>query len=122
MIGVLPLLKFVNIVIPGLDTLDMNIYDLIVRVALFVGGIFLLYDSFAIRNMLTGRVKGTSILAGFLLAVIGAIPLALHLKLLSFLPFIVALSIPSVVLYSLLVFYGVYLVVDAYLVRATRFF
>ncbi len=122
LIGVLPLLKFVNIVIPGLDTIDLGVYDLIVKVALFIGGIFLLYDSFAIRSMMTGRVKGTSVLAGFLLAVIGAIPLAIHLKLLNFLPFIVALNIPSVVLYGLLVFYGIYLIVDAFLVRSTRMF
>lgn len=122
-IGVLPLLPYININIPGLSSIYGTGYDLFVKIALLIGGFFLLFDSFQIRSMLTGRVKGASILAGFLLAVIGIIPLALHLKLLDkIFPFIVQLSIPSAVLYGLLIFYGLYLLVDVFRIRQTGFF
>ncbi|MEM4244805.1 MAG: hypothetical protein QXR60_01190, partial [Candidatus Nanoarchaeia archaeon] len=122
-IGVIPLLPYININIPGLTNMDKTIYDVIVKVALLVGGLFLLYDSFQIRSMMTGRVRGVSILAGFLLAVIGILPLALHFKLLDkMLPFIVQLNVPSEVWYGLLIFYGIYLIVDVFRIRQTRFF
>jgi hypothetical protein len=122
-IGVMPLLPLLSINIPGLSSIDSSIYDVVVKVALFIGGLFLLYDSFQIRNMLTGRVKGASILAGLLVAVVGALPLALHFKLFdTVLPFVVQLSIPSGVWYGLLIFYGLYLVVDAYRIRQARIF
>lgn len=123
LIGLVPLLPYLNINIPGITSIDASIYDIIVKVALLIGGLFLLYDSFQIRNMMSGRVKGASILAGLLLAVIGAIPLALHIKLLDkMLPFLVELKIPSAVWYGLLIFYGAYLIVDAFRIRQTRFF
>lgn len=122
LIGVIPLLPYINLVIPGITDINVDIYDTIVKIALFVGGIFLLYDSFAVRSMMTGRIKGASVMAGLIVAVIGVFPLALQLKLLNFLPFVTSLNIPSVVWYALLVFYGVYLIIDAFIVRDTRFF
>ncbi len=119
--GILPLLSLVNIAIPGFSFINLAVYDLIVKIALFVGGVFLLYDSFAVRSMMTGRISGASIIAGLFLAILGAIPLALHFKLLNFLPFVVELNIPSPILYGLLIFYGIYLMVDAFIVRDTRF-
>ncbi len=122
-IGVIPLLPLISVNISGLTNVDKSISDVIVKVALFVGGLFLLYDSFQIRSMMTGRVKGVSILAGFLLAVIGVIPLALHFKLLDkVLPFIFLENVPSEVWYCLLIFYGIYLIVDVFRIRQTRFF
>lgn len=122
-IGLIPLLPFLNINIPGVTSISPSIYDLIVKIALLIGGLFLLYDSFQIRNMMTGRVTGASILAGFLLAIIGIIPLVLYLKLFDkILPFVVQLSIPSAVWDGLLIFYGLYLLVDAFRIRQTRLF
>ena len=122
LIGIIPLLTYVSISIPGVSDINVGTYDLIVKVALFVGGIFLLYDSFAVRNMMTGRIKGASVLAGIIMAVVGIFPLALQLKLLGFLPFVADLSINSVVWYCLLVFYGIYLMIDAFVVRDYRAF
>ncbi len=121
LLGILPLLPLANIAIPVFSTMNLAVYDVVVKIALFVGGLFLLYDSFAVRSMMTGRISGASIIAGFFLAILGAIPLALHFKLLNFLPFVVELNIPSPVLYGLLIFYGIYLMIDAFIVRDTRF-
>lgn len=122
LIGVIPLLPYVNLVIPGITDINVDIYGTIVKIALFIGGIFLLYDSFAVRSMMTGRIKGASVMAGIIVAVVGIFPLALQLKLLDFLPFVTSLNVPSVVWDGLLVFYGVYLMVDAFVIRDTRFF
>jgi hypothetical protein len=122
LIGIIPLLTYASIVIPGVSDINVETYNLIVYISLFIGGIFLLYDSFAVRNMMTGRIKGASVLAGIIMAVVGIFPLALQLKLLDFLPFVADLGIPSAVWYSLLVFYGIYLMIDAFVVRDYRFF
>ena len=122
LIGVIPLLAYVSISIPGVSGINVETYDLIVKVALFIGGIFLLYDSFAVRNMMTGRIKGASVLAGIIMAVVGIFPLALQLRLLGFLPFVADLNINSGVWYGLLVFYGIYLMIDAFVVRDYRSF
>jgi len=122
-IGVVPLLPLLNINIPLINSIDAGVYDLVVKFALLVGGLFLLYDSFQIRSMMTGRLKGASILAGFLLAVLGIIPLALHFKIFDrIFPFILQLNIPSAVWYCLLIFYGLYLIVDAVRIRQTKLF
>lgn len=120
--GALPLLVVIGVALPVFSSMDMTFYDLFVKIALLVGGIFLLYDSFATRSRVTGRISGASILAGFFLAIVGALPLALHLKLFNFLPFAVDLNIPSAVWYGLLVFYGVYLIFEAFIMRDLGYF
>lgn len=87
----------------------------IIKVALLIGGLFLLYDSLQIKNPMTGMIKGATILTGLLLAVVGAIPLLIDLGWLNkSLPFIATLAIPPGVLQGLLIFFGFYLLYDAY--------
>lgn len=83
---------------------------LVTKIALIIAGLLLLYDSFSMRDW-SGRVRATSIIAGLVMAFIGAFPLLLDYGLLNSLPFIVNLAIPDVVLSVLLSFYGIYLII-----------
>lgn len=94
----------------------------VTKVALLIGGLLLLYDGLLIKNPMTGMVKGTSILGGLILAAVGAIPLLVDLGWLNkHLPFIATLNIPTGVLQGLLVFFGFYLLYDAYIMSKQLF-
>lgn len=116
-IGGIPLLKL------KFATTMPYVFSLtIIKVALLIGGLFLLYDSLQMKNPLTGMVKGTSILTGLLLAIIGAMPLLIDLGWLNKqLPFIATLTVNPAVLQGLLIFFGLYLIYDASLL-AKQFF
>lgn len=117
LLGGIPLLK-----LKFLATMPQIFSPMIIKVALLVGGLMLLYDGFQIKNPMTGMVKGTSILGGLLLAAIGAIPLLMDLGWLNkSLPFIATLNIPIAVLQGLLVFFGLYLIYDAYILSRQFF-
>jgi uncharacterized membrane protein len=94
----------------------------IIKVALLIGGLFLLYDSFQIKNPFTGMIKGASILTGLLLAIIGAMPLLVELGWFNkSLPFIATLNIPIGILQGLLIFFGLYLLYDAFILSKQFF-
>ena len=80
----------------------------VVEISLVVAGLVLFIDSFSIRTPM-GLVKWGSIIIALLLAAIGAIPLLVKYSMLSFLPFLVKLTIPDIILNILLAFYGLYL-------------
>ncbi|MBU2589486.1 MAG: hypothetical protein KKA65_04595 [Nanoarchaeota archaeon] len=80
----------------------------VVEISLIVAGLVLFVDSFSIRTPM-GLVKWGSVVIALLLAAIGAIPLLVKYQMLSFLPFLVKLTIPEIVLNILLAFYGLYL-------------
>ena len=85
------------------------------KIALLVGGILLLYYGFQIKNPMTGVVKITSMLTGLLLAIIGAMPLVIEIGWFNkSLPFIATLNIPIEILQGLIIFFGLYLLYDAY--------
>ncbi len=88
--------------------------DLTLKVFLLLAGILLLYDSFSFHSQ-SGNLKISSVLAGFLLAFLGAFPLLDQLGMLDFLPFVVELNLSSAVLAGLLLFYSLYLLWDVYL-------
>lgn len=92
------------------------------KIALLIGGLLLFYDGFQIKNPMTGMIKGTSIFTGLLLAVIGAIPLIVELGWLNkSLPFIATLNIPIGILQGLLIFFGFYLLYDAFILSKQFF-
>ncbi|MBM3199945.1 hypothetical protein FJZ53_03320 [Candidatus Woesearchaeota archaeon] len=67
-------------------------------------------------------IKGTTMLGGLVLAAVGAIPLLIDLKLLNkYLPSIPVLTIPDFALQALLVFFGFYLLYDAYILSRQFF-
>ena len=115
LVGGIPLLKVVGI--PLLDILPPLLFiGTAVKLMLFIGGVFLLWDSFSVRSTLTYRVRTSGVVAGFLLALLGAVPLLLEFGVLNaFLPFLATLDLSLPVLEALLVFYGLYLLVDAFL-------
>lgn len=124
------LIGIICIAVGGTPLLKLNISTtmpqlfspFIVKIMLLIGGLLLLYDSFQIKNPLTGMIKGTSIIGGILLFIIGAVPLLIDTGILNKqLPFIATLSIPVTVLEGLLVFFGFYLLYDAYML-SRRFF
>ncbi|MFH0752514.1 MAG: hypothetical protein V1914_02845 [archaeon] len=88
--------------------------ELALKVFLLLAGILLLYDSFGFHS-LSGRMKLSSIIAGFLLASLGAFPLLNQFGMLNFLPFIVEFDLTPSVLAGLLLFYSLYLLWDVYL-------
>jgi hypothetical protein len=92
------------------------------KVSLLIGGVLLLYYGFRIKNPFTGMIKGASILTGLLLAIIGAIPLLVELGWFNkSLPFIATLNIPIGVLQGLLIFFGLYLLYDAFILSKQFF-
>lgn len=95
--------------------LDQAFNPMITKIVLLLGGILLLYDGFQLRNPMTGLPNYTSMFAGIVLAAVGAIPLLIDLGWVNkVLPFIATLSISPEILQGLLVFFGLYLVYDAY--------
>lgn len=116
-LGGVPLLK-----LKYATVLPMLFSPTVTKVALLIGGILLLYDGFQIKNPFTGMIKGTSILTGLIMAVIGAIPLIVELGWLNkSLPFIATLNIPIGILQGLLIFFGFYLIYDAYMLTRQFF-
>lgn len=96
----------------------------VVEISLVIAGLLLFVDSFSIRTPM-GLVKWGSIVIALLLAAIGAIPLMVKYQVLSFLPFLVKLTIPEIVLNILLAFYGLYLlftVTQLFRARAMGFY
>lgn len=91
---------------------------IVVKVLIVLAGLLLLIRSFTIMrtaSILTPGATGlTSLIAGILLAVIGALPLLNDFGLLSFLPFITKLTIPPIVLGFVLAFYGLWLLVVSF--------
>jgi len=86
--------------------------ELFIYICLIIGGIFFFIDSFFISH---GLGKLLSILAGILLLVAGALPIiVIKLKLLSItLPF-TNLS----VFQGIIAFFGIYLIIDAFLMKS----
>jgi len=109
--GAFPLLeRFFNLsFIP-----DFLLSTVFLEVILMLGGIFLLYNSV---NVGVGFTKFISIFAGGLLFFVGLIPLAIRFKLLNFLSFFATLTIPEGLFRGVLVFYGVYLIVDVFIMH-----
>jgi len=124
------LIGALSIVIGGVPFLNLKFLESMpwlfsltnIKIALLIGGLMLLYDGFQIKNPLTGMVKITSLLAGIFLAALGAIPLLLDLGLINqYLPFIATLNISPMMLQGLLVFFGLYLIYDAYILSRQIF-
>jgi len=89
--------------------------DLFLKIILVLGGLFLLYDSFKIGY---GMMRVVSFFAGVLVFLIGFIPILIHFKLLNFLPYFATLTLPSEFIKGIVVFFGVYLVIDSFIMRA----
>lgn len=116
-LGGVPLLKL------KLATTMQGVFSpMAIKIALLIGGLFLFYDGLIIKNPMTGLVKPTSMLGGVLLFIAGALPLLIELGWLNkHLPFIATLNIPVGVLYGLLIFFGLYLLHDGF-VLSKQFF
>lgn len=114
-LGGIPLLSWIGI---GALSWSVGLFifeDIVIKIFLVLAGIFLLVDSFNV-DIRFGRFW--SVVAGILLAVLGGVPLAIDYNLLNFLPFKLDLkSVPSFVFQALLVFYGIYLIVDAFIMK-----
>ncbi len=93
--------------------------ELALKIFLLLAGILLLYDSFSVRNI-NGHMKISAIIAGLILAFLGAFPLLNQMGLLDFLPIIPTLSLSPVVFAALLLFYSLYLLWDVYLLLRSR--
>lgn len=102
--------------------LDQAFNPMITKVVLLLGGLLLLYDGFQIKNPATLIPKYTAMLAGIVLAAVGAIPLLIETGIANkYLPFIATLSISPEILQGMLVFFGLYLVYDAYVLSKQPF-
>jgi len=116
-LGGVPLLKLKLV-----TTMAQVFSPTVAKVALLLGGILLLYDGLQMKNPMTGMVKLTSIIGGLILAVVGALPLLIDLGWLNkHISFIATLNIPLGVLQGLLVFFGFYLLYDAYILSKQFF-
>lgn len=116
-LGGVPLLK-----LKFINTLPQVFSPMIIKVALLLGGLLLLYDGLQIKSPMTGLPNYMAMLAGVVLAAVGAIPLIIDLKILNkSLPFIATLNISPAILQGLLVFFGVYLLYDAYMLSKQFF-
>jgi len=116
-LGGIPLLK-----LSIAKTLPQLFSRIVIEIALMVGGIILFWQGMQIKNPMTGMIKGTTMLGGLVLAAVGAIPLLIDLKLLNkYLPSIPVLTIPDFALQALLVFFGFYLLYDAYILSRQFF-
>ena len=108
-LGLVPLLSELGI---DLSFIPLVIFHpIIIKLALVLGGLFLLYDSLSVG---IGIIRLVSMMAGVVLAFVGALPLLIELKLLRFLPFIPIVDISPWMLEGVLLFFGLYLVVDAF--------
>jgi len=116
-LGGVPLLKLkFATTMPGVFS------PMVIKIALLIGGLFLLLDALQIKSPMTGMVKLTSMLAGLLLAVAGALPILIDSGWLNkSLPFIATLNIPLGVLQGMLVFFGLYLIYDGYMLSKQFF-
>lgn len=120
-IGGLALLSNIGMEVP----LPSLVYSpIVVKVLIVIAGLLLLLRSFTIMRTASilqpGATGLTSLIAGILLAVIGAFPLLNDLSLLSFLPFIPKLTIPPVVLGAVLAAYGLWLLVVSFKIFRLR--
>lgn len=116
-LGGVPLLK-----LKFATTMPQVFSPMIIKIALLVGGLMLLYDGFQIKNPLTGIQKPTTMITGLFLAIIGAAPLLIESGWLNkYLPFIATLTISISVLQGLLIFFGLYLIYDAYILSKQFF-
>lgn len=93
-------------------TLPFSLNRLHLEILIALGGLFLFYDSFSIGHNIT---KLLSILAGILIALLGLIPLLIELNLLTMLPFIAVLKINTLMLQSILIIFGLYLMIDSFI-------
>ncbi len=113
-LGGVPLLGSV-----GIRTVDSAVFNpLVIKVVLMLGGFFLLY--YALRTYKLSRHVLLAIATGFLMAIVGVMPLLVDYKILGFFPFVATLSIPVQVLEALLVFYGFFLLYDAFFLREPK--
>ncbi len=124
------LLGLICIVLGGVPLLGLKFAQtmpgvfspMVIKIALLVGGIFLFIDALQIRHPMTGIVRPTTMFTGLLLAVAGALPLLIDLGWLNkYIPFIATLTIPLGVLHGLLIFFGLYLLYDGYMLSRQFF-
>lgn len=95
--------------------------ELALKIFILLAGILLLYDSFGLRS-LSGRINISAIIAGVLLAFLGAFPLMNQMGLLDFLPVVLKFDLSPIVLAGFLLFYSLYLLWDAFLLVRTKEF
>ena len=114
-IGTLATLSSIGTAVPLPEFLYSPI---VVKVLIIIAGLLLLVRSFTIMRTASilspGATGISSLVAGVLLAIIGALPLLNDFGLLYFLPFIPKLTIPPVVLGVVLGAYGIWLFVVAF--------
>lgn len=84
---------------------------LTLKILLVLAAIMLFYDSFMVSR---GFKKLLFIIAAFVLLLLGLLPFLLDFGLLKFLPFAFDLKINIVVVASVLIAYGVYLIINAF--------
>jgi hypothetical protein len=89
--------------------------DLFLKIFLIFGGLFLLYDSLRIGH---GLLRVVSFLAGVLVFLVGLVPLLIHFKLLNFLPYFATLTVSSDIIRGILIFFGIYLIVDSFVMSS----
>ena len=106
-------LKFISVIYDISFLPVFLLDDLLLKTVLVFAGLFLLYDSFRVGY---GLLRMVSFFAGVLAFLVGAIPLLIHFKLINFLPYFATLSISSDILRGILIFFGVYLIVDSFII------
>ena len=106
-------LKFINNIYDASFLPVFLLDDLLLKVVLVFAGLFLLYDSFRVGY---GLLRMVSFFAGVLAFLVGVIPLLIHYKLINFLPYFATLSISSNILRVILMFFGVYLIIDSFII------
>ncbi len=86
----------------------------VAKYALLIAGILMFIDSFHIISMHTMAPSMMTRLFGLILALIGAFPLLMEHNLLTWLPFIPKMTVPSQVLNVMLLIFGIYLFINSF--------
>lgn len=86
----------------------------VAKYALLIAGILMFIDSWHIISMHTMAPSMMTRVFGLILAFIGAFPLLVEHNLLSWLPFIPQMTVPDQILNFMLLFFGIYLFINAF--------
>ncbi|MBS3107498.1 hypothetical protein J4468_01150 [Candidatus Woesearchaeota archaeon] len=102
---------------PGLTFLQGSVIEnrFLLGVLICVGGLFLFYNSFLVSRYRPKKMN--KIIAGFFMLILGILPLILEYNALNYFGFPLQYSVPLEILQGLMVFFGIYLLIDAFMLR-----
>ncbi|MBI4448300.1 hypothetical protein HY643_04935 [Candidatus Woesearchaeota archaeon] len=114
--GALGFFSLLNDLGRGVAGLPSMIYSLtLVKIALIILGLIILYDSFRISY---GAKKLLSIIAGLILAFLGILPSAVELDVVkASLPFNIDIVLSPLILHAVLIAYAAYLIINAFMMK-----